>query len=305
MTKVSMTATVPVAQYANLQPSIEFEVPEGMSRVEALRLALDEIRVVWDAVGREPLKVRDAVQSGVVAATVDLVCWASGTTVAFDPVSHTYGDGSWLSGSVFAHEFTPEFASETVAGKVAAKAGGIVEPHDVLDMWALNADVSTTFGSAVHAALELRGKFGYVSRATKDGSVEAAVTKNPTLRPIVEKFFAGREGVERAVYEAFIADPVLKHCGQIDRLRIMDERNHVRVGDFKTNAELHKKKTVRAPFKGVVESTQLGLYWLQLSFYARILESHGYVVEGLDVHHWNGDEWDHYEHDVVDITPGI
>lgn len=306
-----MTATVPVAQYANLQPGVEFDVPEGQTLQEAMDFALGEIRRIWNMVSDKPLRTREdeSALAQAVSTAVELVCWASGTRVMFEPVSHTYGDGSWLSGSTFAHKFTSEFAAKVVAGKVAAKVeprhdgSAAVEAGEIVEMWDKNAEASSLFGSAVHAALELRGKYGWVSRLTK-GSDEGATPKHPTLKAAVESFFAGREN-ERAIYEAFVADPTLKHCGQIDRLRIMDERNHVQIEDFKTNGDLHKKVTVRAPFKGVVEATQLGLYWLQLSFYARILAVHGLIVDGLVVHHWDGSEWHEYRHDVIDVSEGI
>ncbi|WNO25789.1 Cas4 exonuclease [Gordonia phage Goib] len=302
LVKVTMGATIPVVQYGNLQPTFEVE---GDTLDVALDAAVEAMARVWNRVSDKPLRLRVEDEApGGVSVVVDLVCWASGLVVKFDPVAHVYGDGTWLSGSTFADKFTSEFAGEHVAKQMVAKSTEAVEAVDVLDMWAKNAEASSTFGSAVHAALELRGKFGWVSRAVKGGSLESALTKNPTLLPIVEKFYDGREG-ERAAYEAFVADPEKKHCGQVDRLRIMEERNHVRVEDFKTNTDLKKKVTVREPFRDVIERTKLGLYWLQLSFYARILAVHGFVVEGLTVHHWNGSEWDEYTHDVIDISEVI
>jgi len=147
--------------------------------------------------------------------------------------------------------------------------------------------------------LELYGKYLSLSRIVK-GTDESAMTKNPVLKPIVEAFFEGRAG-EDAHYEVFVADPVLKHCGQIDRLLVVEGRT-IRVQDFKTNTDLTKSESISLPFKGVVESSKLGAYWLQLSFYARILQSHGFVVEGLDIFHWDGSSWVTYSHDVVDIS---
>lgn len=290
--KVTLGATIPIAQYANLQPSFEVE---GVTVDAALDTALDIMQRVWNSVSSTPLNVRDA---PAVTAGVDLTCWASGTVVSFDPVEHVYSPGRWLSGSKFASQFTSEFPAEMIAGRMATKAG--IETADVLAMWGKNAEASSTFGTSVHAALELYGKYLGVSKAVK-GSNESALSKNPVLRPIVEAFFEGRED-EAAAYEVFVADPVLMHCGQIDRLLLVKGKDGtVRVQDFKTNNDLLKKETISAPFKGVVESTQLGAYWLQLSFYARILQSHGFTVEGLDIFHWDGSQWVTYSHDVVDV----
>ena len=296
--KVTLGATIPIAQYANLQPSFEVE---GKTVDEAMDTAIAIMRRVWNQVSDKPLNVREleTVVEYIPPTTVDLTCWASGNVVQFDPVAHKYSPGDWLSGSAFAGKYTPDFPAEMIAGKMAAKTFD-VEPAEILAMWALNAEASSTFGTAVHAALELYGRYLATSHAVK-GTNESALTKNPILRPIVEAFFAGREG-EVAVYEAFVADPVLRHCGQIDRLLITGPRT-VRVQDFKSNATLDDKETIKAPFKGMVASTKLGAYWLQLSFYAHILIRLGYTVEGLDIFHLQGDgSWVTHSHDVVDIT---
>jgi hypothetical protein len=290
--KVTLGATIPIAQYANLQPSFEVE---GATVDDAMATALATMKRVWDSVSDKPLSIKEAQQ--VVAAGVELTCWASGTVVSFDPVAHVYSPGRWLSGSAFASRFTSDFPADMIAGRMADKAG--VDAADVLAMWAKNAEASSTFGTAVHAALELYGKYLSLSRIVK-GTDESAMTKNPVLKPIVEAFFEGRAG-EDAHYEVFVADPVLKHCGQIDRLLVVEGRT-IRVQDFKTNTDLTKSESISLPFKGVVESSKLGAYWLQLSFYARILQSHGFVVEGLDIFHWDGSSWVTYSHDVVDIS---
>lgn len=298
--KVTLGATIPIAQYANLQPSFEVE---GKTVDEAMDTAIAIMRRVWNQVSDKPLNVREleTVVEYIPPTTVDLTCWASGNTVQFEPVAHKYGPGDWLSGSAFAGKYTPDFPAEMIAGKMAAKTFD-VEPAEILAMWALNAEASSTFGTAVHAALELYGRYLATSHAVK-GTNESALTKNPILRPIVEAFFAGREG-EEAVYEAFVADPVLRHCGQIDRLLITGPRS-VRVQDFKTNAELNKKKTILSPFKGVVENSSLGIFWLQMSFYSEVLRKHGWTVEGLDVFHLDGSEWVTHSHDVVDLSEAV
>lgn len=298
MFEVSGTATIPTMTYGNIQPS--FTVT-GETFDEARKNWLREMWRFHRMVGKT-LDVQVDIDTPKPTGTT-LTCWASGTEVGFDSVTHTYdsGDGkAWLSGSTFADRFTSAFETEIVASKSALKYE--VEASDLVDMWALNAEVSRTLGSALHGALQLRGEYAELSKATKNGALDACLTKNPILRPIVEAFFADHAD-ETAVYEAFVADPVLAHCGQIDRLVI--EPDGVYVEDFKTNTDLLKRETIKAPFKGVVESTQLGAYWLQLSFYARILQSHGHVVKGLRVHHWTGTEWVTYEHSVVDVSGGF
>lgn len=293
--RVVISATIPTQQYGNLQPTFEVEADTHEAAMDkALRLMKD----VWDRTAPKPLDVRDLDRTPRLRGE-ELRCWASGTRVHFDPVEHHYdsGDGKvWLSGSTFAGRYKSDFNAPLIAGKMADKHN--VDAAHIIAMWELNRDASATLGTAVHAALQLRGQYADLSRKVKDGGLESALTKSPILLPIVESFFAGRDG-EDALYEVFVADPVRAHCGLIDRLAIEDDG--VWVEDYKTNVDLQKSETISAPFKGVVPNTVLGSYWLQLSFYARIIMSHGKTVKGLRVHHWTGSEWVTHEREPVDL----
>jgi hypothetical protein len=294
--KVTISATIPTQQYGNIQPSFEVEAD---THDEAMDKALRLIKDVWDRTAPKPLEVRKIEQPRVIFGQ-ELRCWASGTRVTFDEYNHIYeADGKqWLSGSTFAGKYKGEFNAPLIAGKMATKYG--VDAAEIIAMWELNRDASSTVGSAVHAALQLRGQYADLSKAVKDGSLESALTKNPILLPIVEKFFdePGRED-EQALYEVFVADPVRAHCGFIDRLVI--EVDGLWVEDYKTNSDLVKAETIQPPFRGLIDNTKLGAYWLQLSFYARILRSHGKEVKGLRIHHWTDDQWVTYEHEVIDL----
>lgn len=296
MNRVTMTATIPTQQYGNIQPTFEVEAD---THEEAMDIALRRMKDVWDRTAPKPLEVRSLDNYPRRLLGEELRCWASGTRVNFDAATHTYSteDGKrWLSGSAFAGRYKGEFNAPVVARAMATKHG--VEAAEIIAMWELNRDASATVGTAVHAALQLRGQYGELSRAVKDGGLESALTKNPILLPIVESFFETREA-EDARYEVFVADPVRAHCGFIDRLVI--EPDGLVVEDYKTNAQMDKSETIHAPFKGVVPNTKLGAYWLQLSFYGRILQSHGKTVKGLRIHHWNNDQWETHEHELIDL----
>lgn len=306
MSRVTISATIPTQQYGNLQPTFECEAD---THEEAMDAALRQMKDVWDRTSKEPLQVRDLDRYRALVGE-ELRCWASGTRVNFDPVTHVYetADGKrWLSGSTFAGRYKGEFNAPLIAGKMATKHA--VDAQEIIAMWELNRDASSTVGSAVHMALQLRGHYGELSKAVKGGSLESALTKNPILLPIVEAFFAGpgRED-EKAYYEVFVADPVRAHCGFIDRL--VEEPDGLIVEDYKTNTDLQKAETIAAPFKGIIPNTKLGAYWLQLSFYARILRSHGKTVKGLRIHHWTTSvdaegrttgQWETYEREPVDL----
>lgn len=299
MKTVTMSATIPVAQYANIQPTFEVEAE---THEEAMAEALAQMKAVWDRTAAKPLDIGGDTPRTQPKGDL-LHCWASGAPVYFDPINHIYdaGDGKpWLSGSAFAGRYKSEFNAPLIAGKMADKHG--VNAQDILAMWALNAEASSTFGTAVHAALQLRGEYANLSRKVKGGELDSALTKNPVLRPIVEAFFDGRED-ENARYEVFVADPVRAHCGLIDRL-VVDPDGLV-VEDYKTNTDLDKAETIKAPFKGLVPSTKLGAYWLQLSFYARILESHGQTVKQLRIHHLVNGKWITHVHAPIDLIAAL
>lgn len=296
--RVTIAATIPVAQYANIQPSFDVEAP---THDEAMEIGLQRLKEIWDRTAQKPLDINrggEDLPPGKI-----LRCKVSGTEVHFDPVAHVYrsSDGSrWLGGSTFASRFKAPFAGDIIAAKMAEKYG--VDADEIRAMWALNAEASSTFGTSVHAALQLRGEYADLSRAVKDGGLDSALTSNPVLRPIVEAFFEDH-GDEKAFYEAFVANGREKACGLIDRLVVDDDG--LWVEDFKTSATLDKPETILAPFKGVVPNTSLGAFWLQLSFYARILAAHGRVVKGLRVHHWTGQEWQTHSSPVIDLDPAF
>lgn len=300
VSRVVLSATIPTQQYGNIQPTFEVEAD---THEEAMEIALRQIKDVWDRTAPKPLTVRNLDKYPRPLLGEELRCWASGTRVTFDAASHTYStaDGKrWLSGSTFAGRYKGEFNAPVVARVMADKHG--VEAAEIIAMWELNRDASSTVGTAVHAALQLRGQYSELSRAVKDGSLESALTKNPILLPIVEAFFVTREH-EDARYEAFVADPVRAHCGLIDRLVI--EPDGLIVEDYKTNGDLTKAEKITAPFKGVVPNTKLGAYWLQLSFYGRILRSHGKTVKGLRIHHWTNSQWETHEHELIDLDAAL
>lgn len=301
-TTFKITATIPTTQYGNLQPEIE---AEGNTYEEAQELALGRMSELWNRVceaGRELKIGQKAVVPTATNSYDEVSSELTGTTLLFDKVAHKYTDADgedYLSGSVFAGNYKSKFDIEAVSAGFAKKHG--VAQDDVKAMWTLNGTTSTSLGTAVHNALELYGKYLQLSMKTK-GTNESALHKSDVLRPIVESFFKGRED-EDAMYEAFVADKELRLCGFIDRLLIVDRNKKVcRIQDYKTNSDINKAETILPPFRDIVPRTTLGSYWLQLSFYAFILQRHGWTVEGLDIFSLEGGEWKTYTHDVVDVS---
>jgi hypothetical protein len=209
-----------------------------------------------------------------------LKAWVGGD-IYYDDDAHKYTNEAgdvYLSGSVYASSFETPFDSLVIAEKMAAKSG--VEVSDILKMWNMKRDISAGLGTAVHAALELYGKYEkHADSFTKNYHLH----DHPVIEQAVKAFYKGRK--EDAIYEALVVDHDRKYAGQIDR--VVKEKGGYIVEDFKTNGELKPAK--------------LKNYWKQLSFYASILEASGKKVTGLRIHHWTGGEWTTHNHKVEEV----
>lgn len=303
MVKVSLGATIPTGQYANLQPLIEVESESIDGGLEA---ALGHIKKLWDRTSSQPLDInRNAPAITSTPQGQVLRCRVSGTEVIFDPIAHSYHDRDgrrYMGGSTFASKYKAPFAAEAIAQKMAAKNG--VEASEILAMWKLNAEASSTFGTSVHAALQLYGEYLELSKSVKNGSDESALTSNPVLRPIVQAFFTEERRQETAFYEEFTANSRELACGLIDRL-VVEDNGELIIEDYKSSATMDRPETILPPFKDTVPNTVLGGYFIQLSYYARILMAHGRRVKCIRVHHWDGNSWVTYENDVIDLSPAF
>jgi len=315
MTKVKLTmgATLPTRiQYENVEPLVEVEAD---TFEEARDIALSQIKSIADIVrDNKPMILNEPSTSGstiVLETLTDMF----GNTVYMDRINHTYQDKEgkpYLSGSTFSHKFVAPFPQDQIANATATKYG--VDAKDVIGMWDTNAEASTSLGTAIHAALELFGKYKDTSMATKDGSTVAVVHKNPFLKQVQKIFFADRKD-EVAMYEAFVSNKDEMLCGFIDRLKIIDlDKKIARIQDYKTNPDLNKKTGILDPFKELIEPTTLGSYWLQLSFYAYLLFKEGWIIEGLDIFNIVARETEdgllrlelqEFSHEVIDISEGL
>lgn len=220
----------------------------------------------------------------------------------------------YMSGSRFPRKFFKQFTDEDkerVLDYYEREKG--VKREDVERTWEMKADIATGYGTAVHAALELyygHHKVGDKIKG-KDG-VNKAFSKNPFFAHIV-KCAVEDLGPGNYLPEQFIWHEGLRFCGAIDLLQVVD-KNTVIVHDWKSNDSVTKRiyQEKDSPFKKDVDSTQLGEYWLQLSFYAYILKQYGIKVKELQIHHLDPERlvqgkrpWVHYKHDVVDISKAL
>lgn len=220
----------------------------------------------------------------------------------------------YMSGSRFPRKFFKQFTDEDKERVLDYyEREKDVKREEVEKTWEMKADIATGYGTAVHAALELyygHHKVGDKIKG-KDG-INKAFSKNPFFVHIV-KCAVEDLGEGNYLPEQFIWHERLRFCGAIDLLEVVD-KNTVIIHDYKTSSDVKSKvyQEKDSPFKKDVDNTQLGEYWLQLSFYAYILKQYGIKTKELQIHHLDPERlvqgkrpWIHYTHDVVDISKAL
>lgn len=285
MTKFKIGATIPTVQYGNLMPEIEVEAD---TFEEAQAIAMPQIQSVWNSVCEPGKELSIRTLNTVTQATKEMVCEFSEEKLFLDESSHTYTDtdgNTYQSGSRFASQFEHPFDKDTILPMYAAKVGQ--EPAVIDGFWNTKGQNSRDFGHALHSALELYGKYLDLSE-----TLDKPLGIHPLLLTEVESFFADRDD-EKALYEVFVASKALKRCGQIDRLVITGDNTCI-IEDYKTNGDINKQGSpayLKVPFERgsptELRNLPISIYTIQLNFYRTIMESLGWTVEGMRVHHFD------------------
>ena len=278
----------------------------------------------------EPLKVLnyltkaiEGAQNGSKHATEAYTSPLTGETIELEVVNGHKELKGFMSGSKFPEQFYQPFDREGILTAMAEKYN--VDADAIEAMWNLNNEASTGYGTAIHAALEnydRNFKLGDKTKFVKEFKTKPteygpnrALSKNPFIKKIVEDFQDKFGGDYERLSEVFIWDAGLKLCGSIDRLVVVDRKKKiVRIQDFKTDGNIHEKKYQLAdsPFKDKMGSELLDYHWLQLSFYAFLLEIKGYDVRGLDIYWLNPEKlcrgenaWEEFSSKPIDIREVI
>jgi hypothetical protein len=278
MEKFELVATINTGNYQNISPSI---IGYGDTVADAKRDAFRQLKVISDAYSAfpddfAPRRPKEELQGDL------LKCFVGGT-IYYNDDTHTYFNENgevYLSGSKYAEQFDKGFDTTATATKMALKHN--VSVDKILAAWNKKGEASRNFGTALHDALELYGSYRDISEAL---GKEYHIEYHPTLRKAVDSFYESHQE-PNFICEAVVVDHNKKRAGKIDRLVITGESS-CRIGDYKTNAKLNKAK--------------LTVYWNQLSFYAAIMSAGGWKVEGLDIHHWDGDNWVEYQSEVLEV----
>lgn len=288
LTKYTLTAVVPVAQYANLQPSLEIEAE---TIEEAQELALPYIEEFFNKYSE-----KHKIGAEKRAASPDRVELTDlfGNKIFYNDKTHEYTNSLgeiYLSGSQYAKD--EEFDADYWAHDIASRHGLDEKAEEqIKQMWSVNSSASNSFGTAVHAAIELFGehrelankidmdlKTGERKKLDTKTDKNSSMSKLPFLQEVVQKFFTEERLAEKAKYEVLIVDHKNKRAGRIDRL-LKNEDGTFSIRDMKTNYKILKKEK--------------DTYGKQLSFYGDILIANGAKLSDkkpLVLHHLKDGEW--------------
>ncbi len=277
-----VSAVVPVAQYANIQPTIELE---GGTIAEMQGEAMSHIKFMFDKYGEKPLNVSDSITEDIKLFSFN----EKDVIVDFERIGHTYTyNGKKLeSATKFIKPYTKAFNAEAIS-KNCEKGWG-VDATEIQDMWGSNGKIATDFGNVIHETLEHWLKFkdnGATIMKNADKDINPALPRHPFLKGIIEDFdnICG-EGIYLS--EVFVTNIKDGTCGQIDRLQILDKEKKVcRIIDYKVNVgakDITQSAKLSGPFKDL-PANKLSKYQIQLNYYKKILEASGWKVESIDVY---------------------
>jgi hypothetical protein len=230
-----------------------------------------------------------------------------GIEIEFDVVEHVYNyKGKILkSASPFVKEYEIEFDSARMSGTCSRKWG--IDQDDILNLWDSNGLAASGFGTAIHAVLEhyyKNEKLGAKIQKAAGKDKNAAMPNHPFLQELITSLNVIRQSGE-SFQEACVSCHKKGLAGQIDDLLILDRKKKTcRIRDYKITFDiLVENKELKAPF-AFLGSNKLAKNFLQLSFYAFLLELSGWKVEGIDIFNWC-DGWKKYSLEGNDFKKAI
>ena len=277
----SITATIPVTgqSYTDLRPTISADSIEEYREqlAEVGRLAGNDAfvnRMIQNKAGKEKIVTEQG-------------------ELYFDKVAHTYEDADgnqFWTGSTWAGQFEKPFDPQLIAPKTAEKK--LTTAEKVIEGWNLKSEVSLSYGTTVHKALECGIKYN-------------ELPNNPHLATLVQDYLDMTHD-EDQVSEQFVVDMEDKMCGTIDVI-VNKGNKHIIIRDFKTG-DIFKKTTLTPEAKELfpdLESKMISIYQLQLSFYAHIMTKLGYHVDGLEIYAENAEAWNVVKLPALDIRKAL
>lgn len=278
MQTFKITATIPTTQYGNIQPEI---IVEAETYAKAKSIAMRRLQAIWDSYGERPLVKQVRVQRASVKSSFEEITTFTGEKIRWYADRHEYTDldgNHLISGSEYAKSFDKPFDTAMLSGKVGAKYK--VEPSTIADVWKCNSKISTTFGNALHLAMEQWFKYKHAACGDK----EYNLAKPTFLREAVLTFPLKDANVLPEIVVSWVAK---KMAGTIDGIEIVDEaKKIINILDYKSDTDVEKN---------------LPKHFRQLSYYAKILQLAGWSVGKLVVWNYTDGKWTAHESDVLEV----
>lgn len=198
--------------------------------------------------------------------------------IYFDEISHTYTvNGKELTSvTKWVEQFVPEFNANIVSAVMSRKSE--MTPEEIRAKWDLKGRIARSQGDWVHDSIQYYLKY------------DPEFTNEP-----VEAF--KKHQTDNQYYsETIVYDE--EFAGTIDLIEVLGDKK-VKIHDFKTNENLHKKKgKLKAPYKDL-DNTPLNKYRLQLSKYAQMLEKQK-EVEVVELNIW---WWEKMSFEIINVKP--
>lgn len=288
MAKYQLSAVIPTVQYGNIQPTFE---GDDLAALEA------QIQDVWARYADKPLNVKGEAPVAL-ERSIEKIKTFTNEDILYDAAAHIYTDldgNELLGGSTYAKQFEKPF-NKAMMLPICEKAWG-VKADDIAEIWEMNSEISTSYGTALHKALELYAEHSQNGRKIidskiskgkeKEGAPNYVLPNHPYLAQVVKDFYSLPLKTGKVHSEVWLSCVRDKIAGQADRI-LQTGENTYRVQDFKTGKDIDKDK--------------LKVYQHQLSFYAYMLKQAGFGVEPeLDIFHHDGKEWKTITAPVLEI----
>lgn len=233
--------------------------------------------------------------------------------IVFNEKKHTYdyNNNKLVGATSYIKKYMAEFNNHMISS--VCEKNWCVPKEEVKKAWQLAGDLSSSFGTGIHKALEFEDLYRKYTKP-KDGT-RCFVIKHPIINSIVQDFFTFYDElgfIGEIIPEALVSDVDNKICGLADRILVTSWENKTcRLQDYKVNHSFDVSGTEKfnhlIPYQLGFTGTKLNKLSLQLKFHKQMLEKSGWTVEGFDGFVFE-DKWIHYEADMLngfDIITGL
>jgi hypothetical protein len=261
---------------------LKFHVPTqqyGFLEIDGTEKDVEKMEKLYNKYAETPLLFSNGVFEKVKTFTNEIIL--------YNKDAHVYTDlkgNKLISASVFKKQFDKApFDKTVILPKMKEKYG--VEEHVIDEIWSFSGSLSASFGKVIHASMEQYFKYkeycDKIDNQIEGEKKEYHIPKHPFLNNMVKSFpLLG----ERIIPEIMVSCLAKKMAGQVDGL-VVTGKNEGYIIDYKSDRDIQKN---------------LKLHFIQMSFYAYILQQFGWKISKVEV--WNyTDEWKGYESEVIDI----